>query len=111
MSTPTLRERELEAALERLLEVAEVAERIMRSGCCAKCGTEPVTADGGFDEDFALAMCSTEDWLDMHGAVVEADEVLVGVRLDRTRPGPGSLAEANAVRIELDLAESQGALR
>jgi len=106
-----MRERQLERALERLLAVAERAERVMRSGNCPKCAAEPVTPDGDFDETFALASCSTEDWLDIHGAVIEADEALSDVRLDRVRPGRYRIAEVNRVRVELDLLEHMGRVR
>jgi len=106
-----MRERKLERALERLLAVAERADVVMRSGNCPKCGAEPVTPAGDFDETFALEMCSDEDWLDIRDAVIEAEEALSDVRLDRGRPGRYRLAEVNRIRVELDLLEHTGLVR
>lgn len=111
MSHASLREQRLERALEDLLSAATRAEEVMRSGRCPRCQAEPVDDEGAFDEEFALTCCPTEEWVGMASAVARAEDVLSSVILDRFRPAPGSLAEANRVRVELDDLEARGMLR
>ena len=105
----TPRERRLLDAIERLCRAGRIVEPILRGGLCPKCEAEPPTGDDLPDAvEFALAMCSNEDWSDLHDSLEAAEAEVADAQLDAVRPGRERIADIADSIVALDFAITQG---